>query len=251
MAAKKKKKGAVKKPVPKKKPIKKAIKKPVRGKLIVIDGTDGSGKATQVKLLVERLRSQKFSIETIDFPRYKDNLFGALIRECLDGKHGDFVTMSPRIASALYAADRFESSQQIEEWLAAGKHVIADRYASANQMHQGGKIADEKERRDFLLWLDRLEHETFGIPRPDIILYLHLPLEVSLAMIMKRAEEEGKFPDEAERNTRYLFQSQQGALTIVKDRNNWVKIDCSHQNVVLPREQIAEMILGEVKKILI
>ncbi len=158
--------------------------------------------------------------------------------------------MSPRIASVLYAADRYESSDEIREWLESGYHVIADRYTSANQMHQGGKIADEKERREFLGWLDQLEHGALKLPRPDLILYLHLPLEVSLALIAKRAQEVGGFPDDAERNTRYLFQSQQGALAIVKEKNNWVKIDCSEGNDILPRERIAEIIFEKVGRIL-
>ncbi len=229
---------------------KSAPKKTKRGKLIVIDGTDGSGKATQVKLLVAKLKKEGIPVQTIDFPRYQNNTLGKLIRECLDGKHGDFISLAPRIASVLYAADRFESSNQITDWLENGYSVIADRYTSANQMHQGGKISNTRERREFLEWLDRLEHGAFKLPRPDLILYLHLPVEVSLGLIMKRAEEEGRFPDEAERNTRHLFQSQQGALAIVKDLNTWTKIDCSRDNEVLPREEIATLIFRRVKKIL-
>src|SRR5581483_9219631 len=111
--------------------------------------------------------------------QYESNVLGKLIRECLDGKHGDFVALSPRIASVLYAADRFESSRQMEEWLAAGYHVVADRYASSNQLHQGGKISDPAVREEFLGWLDTLEHSVFRIPRPDLIVYLHVPIEIS------------------------------------------------------------------------
>src|SRR3989344_7072606 len=113
-----------------------------RGKFIVIDGIDGSGKATQVKLLADKLRRLKIPVKTIDFPRYHDNFFGQLIGEYLSGAYGDFIQTDPRVASVLYAADRFESSREIRQWLADGYLGIADRYVSANSIHQGGKIAD-------------------------------------------------------------------------------------------------------------
>ena len=101
-----------------------------KGKLIVIDGIDGSGKATQVALLKKRLEQAKMKVKTIDFPRYQNNFFGALIGRYLSGVYGDFISMDPRVASVLYAGDRFESSEQIRAWLNAGYTVIADRYVS-------------------------------------------------------------------------------------------------------------------------
>ncbi|PIR04899.1 MAG: thymidylate kinase, partial [Candidatus Liptonbacteria bacterium CG11_big_fil_rev_8_21_14_0_20_35_14] len=147
-----------------------------KGKLIVIDGIDGSGKATQIKLLETRLKKEKIKVKTIDFPRYQDNFFGKLIGKYLSGIYGDFIKVAPRLASVLYAADRFESSQQIQNWLNLGFTVLADRYATANQIHQGGKISNLKERKDFLKWLDTMEYEIFKIPKPDLVIYLDLPL---------------------------------------------------------------------------
>ena len=121
-----------------------------KGKLIVIDGTDGSGKATQVAKLKERLILEGVVVESLDFPRYYDNFFGKLVGECLAGKHGDFAALSPKIASVIYAADRFESAQQIRTWLDEGKTVVLDRYVSSNQIHQGGKIDNPDERYDFM-----------------------------------------------------------------------------------------------------
>src|SRR5450830_1055681 len=119
-----------------------------RGKLIVIDGTDGSGKATQARLLIKHLKHDGHKVKIIDFPKYSSNFFGKFIGHCLSEQYYNFVKVHPKIASVLYAADRFESSKKIEKWLKEGNIVIADRYASANQIHQGGKIANTKKRED-------------------------------------------------------------------------------------------------------
>lgn len=217
-----------------------------KGKLVVIDGTDGSGKATQTELLLQRLKGLGKEVEKIDFPRYQDNFFGKLIRECLDGKHGDFLGVDPKIASVLYAVDRWESSKKIEQWLEEGKIVICDRYVSANQIHQGGKISDNEKRREFLGWLDEAEHSVFGIPRPDIIVYLHVPVEISRELIVKRASESGIPRDQAEENAQHLLESQAAAMQIVKDLNNWVKIDCAENGQMKSRENIHEDIFLKV-----
>ncbi|MCX6819853.1 MAG: deoxynucleoside kinase [Candidatus Adlerbacteria bacterium] len=215
-----------------------------KGKLIVIDGSDGVGKATQTKLLVERLKKEKIPVETLDFPQYESNLFGKLIGECLAGLHGDFIGLDPKIASVLYAADRFESKQKIEKWLAAGKTVVLDRYVSANQMHQGGKIHEAKERKQFLQWLDRMEHEVFGLPRPDVILYLALPVEMALELLKeKHLASKKKYltkgaKDQAENNVKHLLDSQQSALKLIQGSNNWKKIICSTKKGILSREDI-------------
>ena len=216
------------------------------GKLIVVDGTDGSGKATQTELLFQRIKSLGRDVVKIDFPQYQDNFFGKLIRECLDGKHGDFLGVDPKIASVLYAADRWESSGKIRQWLEEGKVVICDRYVSANQIHQGGKIHDDVERKRFLSWLDEAEHSVFGIPRPDMIVYLHVPVEISRDLLTKRAIESGVPQDQAEENAQHLLDSQAAAMQIVKDLNNWVKIDCAENGQMRSREDIREDIFSKV-----
>lgn len=215
-----------------------------KGKLIVIDGSDGVGKATQTKLLVERLKKEKIPVETLDFPQYKNNFFGAFIKECLSGKHGDFIALDPHIASVLYAADRFESKKKIEKWLAQGKIVVLDRYVSANQMHQGGKIKKSSERKKFLMWLDTMEHKIFMLPRPDGILYLHLPTALSLKLINKRGKK-----DLAEKNIKYLSQSRQNALRLIQTSAHWKKINCANAKGILPHGKIHEMIYTSFKRL--
>jgi dTMP kinase len=215
-----------------------------KGKLVVIDGSDGVGKATQTKLLVKRLKKEKIPVATLDFPQYTHNFFGSFIKECLAGKYGDFIALDPHIASVLYAADRFESKKKIEKWLAEGKIVVLDRYVSANQMHQGGKIQNTKERKRFLTWLDTLEHRVFRMPRPDGILYLHLPTELSLVLIDKRGAK-----DLAETNVRYLSRSRQNALRLIQSSARWEKINCAEKGKILSREKIHEMVYAATRKI--
>lgn len=119
------------------------------GKLIVIEGADGAGKATQVKMLAERLKSEGVPIETLEFPNYEDTFFGAYIKEWTDEKYGSFVDLDPRLSSILFAGDRFEIRDKLIGWLEEGKHVVTDRYVTANMLHQGAKIDDIEKEEPF------------------------------------------------------------------------------------------------------
>lgn len=226
--------------------LKKSSKK---GRIIVIDGVDGAGKTTQTTCLISALEKMGRTVKTMRFPVYKTNFFGSLIRECLDGKHGDFIALDPRIASALYAADRFESSGQIREWVAKGYIVVLDRYVSSNQIHQGGKCKAAKERREFLTWIDTMEHGVFGIPRPDLIVYLSLPFAESMRLIEERTGK-GGHKDLADSDPKYLEESRKSALAIIKERNNWKMIQCGlggKKGGLKSIADIHEMVMGEVK----
>jgi dTMP kinase len=224
-----------------------------KGKLIVIDGIDGSGKATQVKILKQRLLKEGVKVKTIDFPRYETNFFGSLIGEYLSGLHGDFIAMDSKIASILYAADRFESSAQIKKWLDEGCIVLADRYATANQIHQGGKIDDLKKRKEFLAWLYKMEYGVFGIPKPDLVIYLDVPFEVSKMWLMNKvAKRKKKYlngrKDVAEDNLIHLKNSRNSALLLTKENKNWTKIECCKGNLCMSPEQVGEEVYKIVNK---
>ena len=225
------------------------------GKFIVIDGTDGSGKATQVKLLAERLKKEGKKVEIVDFPEYYDNFFGKFIGHCLSEQYYNWLKVHPKIASVVYAADRFESKEKIEGFLKKGYVVIANRYVSANQIHQGGKIASAKKRADFIKWLDEMEYEVFKIPRPDITLYLSLPIPIVLKLIgerdgkMKR-EYLKKKKDVHENDVNFLINSRKSAMWLVNKIPNFYKIDCSMKGDILSRESIHEKVYEEVKKII-
>jgi dTMP kinase len=212
------------------------------GKIIVVDGGDGAGKATQVSLLVERLQKEGHEVETIDFPQYTQNTFGKLLRECLDGKRGDFMSVDARIASTLYAADRFETKPKLEAWLAAGKVVVLDRYVSANMMHQGAKIADATELNAFLDWLDHMEHGVFGIPRPDLIIYLEVPnnmrMELKASAVAENKHGTGVKVDVAEADEYHQKTTEERARDIVAKKNEWHAIQCVDSDGMRSREDI-------------
>lgn len=227
----------------------------MKGKLIVIDGTDGSGKATQVNRLMERLSAENISAEQLDFPRYYDNFFGKLIGECLAGEHGDWSAVDPRIASVIYAADRFESRDTIQGWLDAGKMVILDRYVSSNQIHQAGKINDPEQRAEFLSWLDTMEHEVFSLPRPDMIIYLDVSLNQTQRLLSeknladKKRYLEGR-GDQHENNPEHLENAKQSGLALIAEKNNWQSIVCDPDGEMRTIEDIHEEIFILVQKTL-
>lgn len=230
-------------------------KQKYKGKLIVIDGTDGSGKATQVASLTKRLRKDGHRVKVIDFPEYYKNFFGKFIGHCLSEQYYNFINIHPKIASTLYAADRWESREEIEKWLKKGYVVLANRYVSANQIHQGGKIENAKKRNGFIKWLDEMEYEVFGIPRPDITFYLSLPINIVLELLEKRNSSKmkreylKKKKDVHEEDVNFLTNSRKSALWLAKNQKNWIKIDCAPKKEILPIEEIHEMVYKEVKKV--
>lgn len=226
-----------------------------KGKLIVIDGTDGSGKATQIDLLAKRLTKEGKKVKLVDFPEYYKNFFGGFIGECLSDEGYNFLNTHPKIASALYAADRWESKKQMEEWLKEGYIVLANRYVSANQIHQAGKISNSKKRREFLKWLDTMEHKVFGIPRPDIVIYLSLPIKLVQKLLGDRNKtQKRKYlrrkSDVHESSQQFLENSRKSALKLVSELNNFRKIDCAPKDEILSREVIHEEVYSSVKKLL-
>lgn len=217
-----------------------------RGRIIVVEGPDGVGKTTQTKMLVDKLKESGREIKTIKFPQYETNFFGKLIRECLDGKHGDFANMDPSIVSSLYAFDRWESNQKLEKWLKAGYVIIADRYTTANQIHQGGKVENPKKRSNFMNWLDKMEFGVLGLRKPDLVVYLHAPFEVSKKLLESREEE----MDTVETDENYLRRSIASAEKLAKDNKNWFRIECAPHGELLPPDEIHEEVWKKVAKMI-
>jgi len=215
-----------------------------KGKFIVIDGTDGSGKGTQTELLVEYLKGIGTEVEIADFPRY-GNPSAGFVEKYLQGGYGTLEDVSAKKASILYALDRFDASADLQKHLDEGKWVVSNRYVSANMGHQTGKIKGPKERDEFLEWLDELEYGIFGIPRPDVQILLYVPPEIGQAMVDEKAKEEyrkGKKRDIHEDSLQHL-QDAAEAYQYVAKKFNWLTIDCAPENKLLSREAILKMIV--------
>lgn len=156
-----------------------------KGKFIVIDGTDGSGKATQTKLLIKRLQKAGYKVKVEDFPQYGKKSAG-LVEDYLNGLYGTAEELGAYIPSMFYAVDRFAASKRIAKHLAEGFTVVSNRYVTANMAHQGGKIKNRKEREKYFKWLTDLEYNFFKIPQPDLHIILHLPPKISAQLLKKR-----------------------------------------------------------------
>ncbi len=213
------------------------------GTLIVFEGTDGSGKATQTKLLCERLEQAGTAYRKIDFPRY-GKPSAAMVEEYLHGnlgrRPGD---VNAYAASMFYAMDRYASYKQ--DWggfYEAGGLVIADRYTTSNAVHQASKLA-AGERQAYLDWLFDLEYRLLGLPAPDLVVYLDMPTEVAERMMRKREAASGAQADIHERDAAYLRQCRENALDVAR-LCGWQVLSCARDGA--PRG--VEEIHGEVWK---
>jgi dTMP kinase len=155
------------------------------GVMIVIEGSDGSGKATQFNLLSERLKATGYDVEVFDFPRY-DKDSSHFVKEYLNGHYGSADEISPYTASLFYALDRYEASRDIKKALNQGKIALVNRYVGSNMGHQGAKFEDPVEQRGFFVWEDNLEFQLLNIPRPTINIFLRVPAEISYELIAQK-----------------------------------------------------------------
>ncbi len=217
-----------------------------KGHIVVIDGVDGSGKKTQTKLLVNRLKKLKKKVVTIDFPQYDKNFFGKNIKEFFTNPEYNFYNQHPKIVSMIIAADRWETKERLEKYLKQGYLIILDRYMSSNQIHQGGKIKDNKKWEEFMNWLDKLEFGVYKIPRPNMVLYLNLKLESIAKMLDARGNK-----DIAEKDLEHQKDAQKSAEKLSKKYKNFKVVDCDNgDGGIKSREEISDLIFKQVKKYL-
>lgn len=221
-----------------------------KGIFIVIDGTDGSGKATQTKLLIERLRKEGKEVMELDFPQY-GKPSAVFVEKYLRGEYGTADEVGPYRGSIFYALDRYDKSFEVKKWLSEGKVVISNRYVSANMGHQTGKIKDKKGRDEFLGWLDNLEYGIFGIPRPDKVILLYMPPAVGQKLVDKKAKREytnGKKRDILEADLNHL-QNAADAYAYVAKKYDWQTITCVAGEEILPIEDIHEKVWKAVSSL--
>ena len=220
------------------------------GKLFVIDGTDGSGKQTQFNKLKERLTKDNIEYRVVSFPNY-DSPSSSLVKMYLSGEFGkDAKKISPYVASTFYAADRYATFQTgYKKYYDDGGIILADRYTTANMVHQAGKISDKVERKKFLDWLWNFEFNLYGLPIPAEVFFLNMPVEKSLELIKNR---ENKFThttakDIHESDVNHLKDAYSAACDVAKDYN-WYEIKCVKDGKIRTVEDIHEEIYAEIKK---
>ena len=224
----------------------------MKGKLIIIEGSDGSGKATQTKKLYDRLIQQNLCVKKIEFPNYNSSS-SALIKMYLNGEFGsDPSDVSPYIASTFYAVDRYASyNTEWKDFYERGGIVICDRYTTSNMIHQAAKIKDEEEKSSFLDWLWNFEFNLYKLPLPDSVIFLDMPPEQSRSLIEER---NNKFTGEAqkdihERNYTYMVNSYKNAESVA-NKYSWSKIKCYDFGKIKSIDDIHEEIYTKVKEII-
>lgn len=223
----------------------------MKGKLIIIEGGDGSGKATQTRLLVEGLRKNGKSVKAVSFPDY-DSESSALVKMYLRGDFGKNAdAVNPYAASAFYAVDRFASYQMHwKQFLQEGCIVIADRYTTSNMLYQMIKIETQVEKETYLNWLEDFEFNKMGLPRPDCVILLDVPLEVTEQLMAQRVGKTGgQTGDIHERDESFLRRCHE-AYDMLANKYNWYRIDCTLQQKMRSAEDIHEDVYQQVMRIL-
>lgn len=215
------------------------------GKLIVIEGTDGSGKSTQFRLLTDRLESEQVKFQKLVFPQYSEPS-SALIRMYLGGEFGKSPSdVNAYAASAFYSVDRYASYRKVwGKWYEEGGLVVSDRYTTSNAVHQASKEPEDK-REDFLNWLYDFEYDKLGLPRPDLVIYLDVPTDFTEKMLRHRETETHTHADIHEQDMQYLATCRRMGRAAA-EHYGWTVIRCVRDGVMRSMEDIHEEIYRHV-----
>ena len=216
------------------------------GKLIVIEGTDGSGKSTQFRLLTQAVEEMGVEFRKLVFPQYQEES-SALIRMYLGGQFGDKPSdVNAYAASAFYAVDRYASYKKVwGEWYEQGGLVLSDRYTTSNAVHQASKEPEEN-RAEFLRWLYEFEYDKLGLPRPDLTIYLDVPTEYTEKLMRGREAATGTQADIHEKDLAYLATCRQMGRAAA-EYYGWTVIQCVRDGQMRTIEDIHQEICGHVK----
>ena len=222
----------------------------MKGKLIVIEGLDASGKATQTKLVVEKLREKNYKVMQVSFPDYESNS-SALVKMYLNGELSDNADeINPYAASSFYAVDRYASfKRNWEKFYLEGGVIVADRYTTSNMIHQASKIEGVRAKNLYLDWLFDYEYKLMKLPAPNKVIFLDMPPEYSQMLMAERMNkitgQEAK--DIHERDKNHLHKSYENALYVAK-RFEWGHIFCVEEGNVRTIEDINEEIMTMIKR---
>ena len=215
------------------------------GKLIVIEGTDGSGKSTQFRLLTEAVEKAGYEFRKLVFPQYKEES-SALIRMYLGGEFGSSPSdVNAYAASAFYAVDRYASYKKVwGQWYEEGGLVVSDRYTTSNAVHQASKETGENQKA-FLKWLYDFEYAQLGLPAPDLVIYLDVPTEYTEQLMRSRENATGTHADIHEKDMAYLATCRETGRRAAQFYG-WTVIDCVRDGAMRSIEDIHEEIYRHV-----
>ena len=217
-----------------------------RGKLIVFEGADSTGKRTQAKMMLKYLNDSGTRSDYIEFPQY-DSPFGALVGNYLRGEFGELAQIPPEIPAILFALDRYQYKTELEKLLATGTYLIANRYSESNLGYQAAKLSG-KTKDEFIKWIDELESR---MPRADLVFYLHLPIKVAQKLLAGRSDKDylkGRKKDIHEQNVAYQKLVAETYLEIAsKRKDKWVVIDCAEGDGIKNKKQIHQEIIAAYK----
>ncbi len=220
---------------------------------IVIEGLDGSGKSTQVKLLSDYLNSKNIKTQFIHFPTPDSEIFGELISKFLRGELGKLTEVNPYLVALIFAGDRYNLAGRINLWLKQGIHVINDRYVYSNIAYQCAKCSDEKEADELMDWILKLEYEYFKIPKPDLNIFLEVPFSFTKERLISQRDGDdrnylkGK-TDIHEESLIFQEKVRNIYLKAIKRDSSFIGIKCYDEAAqMLKPEQISKLILNELK----
>lgn len=221
-----------------------------KGRLIVIDGIDGSGKTTQVDLLSEYLKNKNISFEVISFPRYEDNLYGKLIRRYLSGEFGSIQEVNPYLMALSYAGDRALAKPLIENWLSSGKLVVANRYVSSSKAHLGANLP-QNQREEFMSWVDELEYQTNSIPKMDLTILLNVDPKIGQENVKGEKDplDLSNKRDIHEDNLEHLSAASRIFLKLSQSEANWKVIDCGENLKMKSKDEIHKEIIHYLQNV--
>ena len=219
------------------------------GKLIVLEGTDGSGKSTQFRLMTQRLAQENRDFKCLEFPRYSEPS-SALIKMYLGGEFGARPSdVNSYAASTFYAVDRYASyKQDWGQWYEQGGLVLSARYTTSNAVHQASKEPKEKQAQ-FLQWLYEFEYDRLGLPRPDLTIYLDVPTDFTEKLMRRREQDTNTKADIHEKDIAYLAACRQTGRAAA-EFYGWTVIECVRDGAMRPLEDIHEEIYAHVMKLL-
>jgi len=219
------------------------------GKLLVIEGGDGSGKTTQVSLLHDFFKKQHIPVRIVDFPQYYTSFHGNTVARFLRGEFGNIDQVSPYLASLSYALDRASIKKEMTDFLKKGGYLIANRYATSSMAHQAARFHDTKKQSEFLKWIYELEYKVHKIPKEDLVIYLYVPWKIAKQLTEKKGYQaymKNKKKDISEKDD-HRMASEKMYLKLADSFPHWITINCIENKSIMPVDKIHQKIIEILK----